>query len=80
MRASNTRRPLWLAFALSGLLCLPAAAQAPQPPAALPAPLPLFPPDNWWNADISAAPLDPSSAEFHQLHRRHDVAPSRLRG
>jgi len=31
---------------------------------ALPAPLPLFPPDNWWNLDISAAPLDPSSASF----------------
>jgi len=64
MRASKTRRPLWLAFALSGLLCLPAAAQAPQPPAPLPSPLPLFPPDNWWNVDVSAAPLDPGSTGF----------------
>ena len=31
---------------------------------ALPAPLPLFPSDNWWNLDISAAPLDPNSAAF----------------
>ena len=31
---------------------------------ALPAPLPLFPPDNWWNVDVSAAPLDPNSAAF----------------
>src|SRR5262245_55236863 len=31
---------------------------------ALPAPLPLFPPDNWWNLDVSAAPLDPSSASY----------------
>jgi hypothetical protein len=27
----------------------------------LPGPLPLFPADNWWNLDISAAPVDPSS-------------------
>ena len=31
---------------------------------ALPPPLPLFPADNWWNLDISAAPVDPGSAAF----------------
>ena len=31
---------------------------------ALPGPLPLFPPDNWWNTDISAAPVDPASASY----------------
>lgn len=30
----------------------------------LPGPLPLFPPANWWNADISAAPVDPNSARL----------------
>src|SRR4051794_13735326 len=30
----------------------------------LPAPLPLFPADNWWNQEISAAPVDPRSAQF----------------
>jgi hypothetical protein len=30
----------------------------------LPGPLPLFPRDNWWNLDISAAPVDPASASF----------------
>jgi hypothetical protein len=30
----------------------------------LPAPLPLFPPDNWWNADIREAPVDPGSAAY----------------
>ena len=30
----------------------------------LPAPLPLFPPDNWWNTDISSAPVDPKSASY----------------
>ncbi len=28
----------------------------------LPGPLPLFPADNWWNLDVSQAPVDPSSA------------------
>jgi hypothetical protein len=31
---------------------------------ALPAPRPLFPPDNWWNLDVAAAPLDPASASY----------------
>jgi len=31
---------------------------------ALPAPLPLFPADNWWNVDISKAPVDQNSAAF----------------
>jgi hypothetical protein len=30
----------------------------------LPGPLPLFPPDNWWNLDVSAAPVDPRSDAF----------------
>jgi hypothetical protein len=30
-------------------------------------PQPLFPPDNWWNTDISAAPVDPGSAAFIQF-------------
>ncbi|MFL6198880.1 MAG: hypothetical protein ACJ76J_06870 [Thermoanaerobaculia bacterium] len=31
---------------------------------ALPAPLPIHPPDHWWNVDISAAPVDTNSANF----------------
>src|SRR5688500_23427 len=30
----------------------------------LPVPLPLLPPSNWWNLDISAAPLDAASAAY----------------
>jgi hypothetical protein len=30
----------------------------------MPGPLPLFPADNWWNQDISAAPVDARSNEF----------------
>jgi hypothetical protein len=32
--------------------------------APIPAPLPLFPADNWWNLDISAAPVDAASASY----------------
>src|SRR6266487_1372577 len=31
---------------------------------ALPAPLPLFPQNNWWNLDISSWPLDPNSQNY----------------
>ena len=34
------------------------------PGGALPGPLPLFPRDNWWNLDISTAPVDPASASY----------------
>src|SRR5260370_13816657 len=30
----------------------------------LPGPLPIFPPDHWWNVDVSSAPLDPNSASY----------------
>lgn len=30
----------------------------------LPEPLPLFPSDNWWNVDVSTAPIDPASSAF----------------
>ena len=30
----------------------------------LPTPLPLFPADNWWNLDISSAPVDANSLAF----------------
>ena len=31
---------------------------------AIPGPLPIFPRDNWWNLDVSAAPVDPSSTSY----------------
>src|SRR5438067_1244178 len=50
------------------VLAIPAIAQCPAsvpvegaPP---PGPLPIFPPDNWWNLDISAAPVDGNSASY----------------
>ena len=50
--------------------CLCATPRAQQPAAdaqrngALPAPLPLLPADNWWNQDVSQAPVDARSAQF----------------
>lgn len=54
---------------LAALLALPSAAGrgagiGPVANGALPGPFPLFPPTNWWNLDISAAPVDPSSSAF----------------
>jgi hypothetical protein len=46
------------------LVAATALAQAPVRGGALPEPLPLFPPGNWWNTDISAAPVDDKSATF----------------
>jgi hypothetical protein len=45
---------------------LAASAAGAQPNGPLPQPLPLFPADNWWNADVSAAPVDPGSTGFLQ--------------
>src|SRR5258706_6459957 len=45
-------------------LFVPSIAFAQQRGGALPAPLPLFPTDSWWNTDISSAPIDPKSASF----------------
>jgi len=61
-----------IAVLLTLAVCLFAAAPSlaqcpstlPAEGASLPAPLPLFPPDNWWNLDVSAAPIDPNSAGY----------------
>ena len=48
-----------------------AAAQTPTCPSGppcqggpLPSPLPLFPPTNWWNLDITSAPVDANSGNY----------------
>jgi len=50
-----------LAAATAGAQC---PAPVPAQGALLPGPLPLFPADNWWNLDVSAAPVDPASPAF----------------
>ena len=51
-----------LSLILGLLLC--AASLPAQPGGPLPGPLPLFPSDNWWNVDVSQAPVDPNSSDF----------------
>jgi hypothetical protein len=55
-----------IGLSLVFVLFLTASTAGAQPNGPLPQPLPLFPADNWWNADVSAAPLDPGSAGFLQ--------------
>jgi hypothetical protein len=54
----------WMALvAVSMAVVSPLGAQV-QRGAGLPQPLPLFSPDNWWNVDISSAPVDTNSTSF----------------
>jgi len=48
------------------VVALPLSADAIQG-ADLGVPQPLFPPNNWWNSDISAAPVDSNSAAYIQF-------------
>jgi hypothetical protein len=56
-------RPLLIAFLLAGVLAQGTSAQ-PVRNGVLPPPLPLFPLTNWWNADVTRAPVDANSAAF----------------
>jgi hypothetical protein len=58
-------KTLLAAAALGWVALAPAIAQQCPPEVPVqgaPPPLPVFPPDNWWNQDISAAPVDPGSS------------------
>src|SRR5262249_33935988 len=46
------------------ILLLSARAAGPVANGPLPGPFPLFPATNWWNLDVTGAPVDPSSAAF----------------
>ena len=52
------------AFVIALTIALYAQSGPPQINGPLPAPLPLFPADNWWNQDISGAPVDLNSPGF----------------
>ena len=53
---------------IAAFLCATPRAQQPAADAqrngALPGPLPILPADNWWNQDVSQAPIDARSAQF----------------
>ena len=63
-------KPVYLLLAALLNIALVSIAFAQCPPsvpvegAAPPGPLPMFPSDNWWNVDVSAAPTDPASTSF----------------
>ena len=59
LTSRSSSAALLLTALLAVFLVRGAAAQVGGP---LPTPLPLFPADNWWNVDVSAAPLAPQSA------------------
>ncbi|MES1240797.1 MAG: hypothetical protein ABUT39_04195 [Acidobacteriota bacterium] len=54
----------WMAFAALSMAVVSPLASQIQRGAGLPQPLPLFSPDNWWNVDISSAPVDTNSTNF----------------
>jgi len=49
---------------ISLLLAVVSLTAASELGGALPGTLPIFPADNWWNLDVSTAPVDPSSASY----------------
>ena len=75
---SRTRTTRWWALGVAATAFLAGVADSSAVPAAglkkpatvvtlggaLPAPLPLFPADHWWNLDITSAPVDSNSAVF----------------
>src|SRR5437870_4825407 len=63
----SLRRRYWVMLRrlfLALLVSASAEAFAASQGGPIPVPLPLFPANNWWNTDVSHAPLDPSSATF----------------
>ena len=60
---TTSRRPALCVLPLVALLSLSAQGQAVRG-GPLPQPLPLFPSNNWWNTDITNAPVDSNSASF----------------
>jgi hypothetical protein len=52
------------AVSICGSVAWLAAAGSATVGGTLPGPLPLFPSSNWWNLDISTAPIDPGSASY----------------
>ncbi|MCK6684792.1 MAG: S-layer homology domain-containing protein [Thermoanaerobaculia bacterium] len=64
MRRAPRLRTHGAVLALALFLHAIPASGAVSPGGPLPHPLPLFPSDNWWNTDVSQAPVDPASASF----------------
>jgi hypothetical protein len=64
VRTAATAAVAAMLFTVAPALVPAASAQAPQKDGPLPAPLPILPADNWWNTNITQAPVDPNSQNF----------------
>ena len=78
-RALGSMRTVWIGvvtLVAALLVTMPtgAADAGPVQGGALPGPLPLFPPDNWWNVDVSGAPVDGGRVSVADLLQRFPVA------
>jgi hypothetical protein len=60
-------------FAVIGLIAVTPVAAQPSVDGPMPQPLPLFPADNWWNVDVSAAPPDPASGAYMNFVKNNAV-------
>jgi hypothetical protein len=63
------------AFVVVLMLFVCSAALAATRGGPIPLRLPLFPQNNWWNLDVSSAPLDTNSAAFIQFINANQVHP-----
>jgi hypothetical protein len=54
----------WLVLLISSAANAQCPATVPAEGAPPPGPLPVLPADNWWNVDVSTAPVDPNSSSF----------------
>jgi hypothetical protein len=64
VRTAATAAVVAMAFTVAPGLVPAAGAQGPEKDGPLPAPLPILPADNWWNVDITQAPVDANSQNF----------------
>ena len=64
VRRAATAAVVAMLFTVGPGLVHEAMAQGPEKDGPLPAPLPILPADNWWNVDITQAPVDGNSQNF----------------
>jgi hypothetical protein len=62
--ADDLRVPGRVALALALILFAAPLIADPVQGGSIPVPLPLFPPNNWWNLDVSSAPIDTNSGTY----------------
>ena len=64
LKPAHTLLALLFNVAVASMAFAQCPPSVPVEGAAPPGPLPMFPSDNWWNVDVSAAPTDPASSSY----------------